>query len=513
MTRRNKQQIHKRRRRINHGATKGKLPLEAKKSADQRAYEASSTGRRLGQWDAPALSPTNAITTELQSIQRRNRASIRNNPWIARALQADTSNEIGTGIVPRAQTDDKEFNKTLMDLWNISHPLADASGSLGVYGLQWAASRARKESGECFIRIIRKRSDIDLPVPLQFQLLESDFCPIDLNQDVKGKNKIVSGIELDKYGKPVAYWMYPVHPDEGGGRSYNDMVRVPAKDIIHHFIPKRPGQLRGEPKGTQSMVRAYVFDKYDDAELGRKESRAHFTGVIRRPESTPDDYKYDPISGDLIDKDDDDLPMIEMETGTFPNLLPGEDITLFEGDDAGRGYKDYQTYQLLGIAAGWDIPYQLLSGDYTGINDRLWRAIMNQYHREVEQTQDLFVIAQICRVMWNEFVNRAIMSGVVKLPSNLKGNKYNYLKALHRPQAWKHIHPQQDVDSKIKEIEAGLSSRQKVVDETKSESVEEIDEQRSDDNKREESLGLNVVVNNDNGDKKDEQQKPVKPTK
>lgn len=465
------------------------------KSADQRAYEASSDGRRLGKWDAPALSATRAVTSELDMLQRRSQAGVRNNPWNSRSLKADVANEIGTGIVPRPATDDKEFNAAIANLWKDYSLLCDYAGDLTAYGFQWAAARSRRENGEVFIRIIRQRSNRNIPVPLQFQILESCFCPTHLNRSTTTGNDIKSGVEVNTNGKPVAYWMYKNHPSESL-TSLVDMERVKAEDIIHHFIPLRVGQLRGEPNGTQAMVRSYVFDKYDDAELGRKEARAQFTGVIRRPDYGQEDYKFDPISGQPISDDDSDVPMIEMETGSFPNLLPGEDITLFEGDDAGRGYKDYQHYQLMGIAAGNDVPYQLTSGDYSGINDRVWRAIMNQYHREKEQDQDLFLIPQVCRRMWIEFVDRAILSGAVKAPAGYVTNRFNYLRAKHRPQAWKHIHPYQDIQAKALEVESGFASRQKVIDETRDDTAEEIDEQRAEDQKREKDLKLTEEVDN-----------------
>ena len=252
-------------------------------SAEQRAYEASSNGRRLGEWDAPALSPTQAVSSELQMIQRRSQAAVRNNPWISRSLKASIANEVGTGIVPRPTTKDNAFNIAISELWIDQQPLMDINSPQGAYGIQKMAARARKVCGEVFIRIMRKRSDRNLPVPIQFQMLESCFCPTHLNRTTTEGNRIISGVEVDGDGTPVAYWMYKNHPSEAI-TSLVDMVRVKASDIIHHFIPERPGQLRGIPTGTQSMVRAYVFDKYDDAELGRKEARAHFTGVIRRPD-------------------------------------------------------------------------------------------------------------------------------------------------------------------------------------------------------------------------------------
>jgi len=491
MSRRNQRKTYTSRPAIAHSS----VTTHKRKPVEQRAYEASSTGRRLGQWDAPALSATNAVTTEIDILRRRQRASIRNNPWISHGLKADVANETGTGIIPRPTTSDDRFNKEILELWNEYNAYADITGHLGAYGIQAQAVRSRKESGESFILIHRQRSNRNIPCPVQFQVIESEMCPAWYNKDLgDGSNRIVSGVEVNGYGRPVAYWMYKENPDELlVSRNSYDLVRIKADDVIHHFIPNRPGQLRGEPQGVQASVRAYVYDKYDDAELGRKESKANFTGVIRRPDYGENDYKFDPISGQPLTKDDNDAPQVELETGSFPNLLPGEDITVFDGDDAGRGYRDFQWHQMLGISAGWDIPYQIMTGDYTLINDRIWRAVMNQYHREVEQVQDLYVIAQICRRMWNEFVDRAILSGIVKAPLD-NGNKFNRLRCKHRPPAWKHIHPVQDVQAKVLEIDNGLTSRQKVVDETKSESVEEIDRQRSEDNKREEDLGLNFEI-------------------
>ncbi len=462
---------------------------------EQRAYEASATGRRLGQWDSPELSPTTAATTELDLLRRRSRAATRNNPWISKAIKSSVATIIGTGIVPRPMTSDKGFNLGLLELWEDYQPVADVNAGGGAYAIQKNVERAVEESGEAFVRIIRKRSTSSaLPVPLQFQVLEGDFCPLSLNREVSNGNRIVSGIEVDKNGVMVAVWLYPRHPSEGMV-DMNKLVRVVAANIIHVFEPTRPGQLRGVPKGVQSMVRAYVFDKYDDAELGRKEARANFTGVIRRPDYGSEDFKFDPISGDPLTTDDGDLPMLEMETGTFPSLLPGEDLTLFNGDDAGRGYKDYQHYQLLATAAGWDIPFQHLTGDYTEINDRLWRAISNQYQREVEQYQTTVIIPQLCRRMWNEFVQRAIISGAIDYPSSMADNPHHHLRCKHRPQAWKYIHPVQDVQAKVLEIDNRLTSRQKVVDETKDDSIEEIDRQIAEDSYHGEKLN---TKDNDN---------------
>jgi lambda family phage portal protein len=460
---------------------KGK-PLEISNAA----YDASSTGRRLSSFDAPGYGPNLAATVELNLLRNRSRASIRNNPWISRGLKADVANEIGTGIVPRSKCSNEKFKKEIRSLWSDWTPYADAGGILDAYGIQWAAVRARKESGEVFIRI-RKRLSIDnLPVPVQFQLIEADFCPTHLNSMASNGNEIISGIEFDAIGRRVAYWMYKKHPGERG--NFSDLIRVPAEQIIHHYIPLRPGQLRGEPNAIQAIVRAHLYEKYDDAELGRKETRAHYTGVIHRPDYGQSDYKYDPISGLPIDEDDEGVPQLELEPGTFPSLLPGEEIELFDGDPGNIGYLDYQRQQLLSIAAGMDVPYELVSGDYRGINDRVWRAIMNQYRREEEQTQDLFTIQQVCRIMWETVVDSAVMAGAIAAPG-YDTKRRDYLRADHRAPAWAYINPLQDANAMAILKNEGFESRTGLIAE-RGWDAEDVDQQRADDAAREKKLGL-----------------------
>jgi len=471
--------------------------LSAPTPATQQAYEAAGVGRRLGKWDAPDLSPREAATLELQILRRRTRAGVRNNPWIARSNNVAVSNEIGTGITPRPAGPDKDFNGALLELWHDYVDHCDSDGLLSVYAMQAAAVSTRRVSGEAFIIIRRNRAARNSPVPLQFQLVEADLCPVDLTIIKSTGNSIITGVEITPGGRVVAYWFYKSHPADGFGANLANLVRIKSTDVIHHFIPTRHGALRGVPAGVQSIVRAYTFDKYEDAELVRKESRASFTGVIRRPDYGAVDYKFDPISGVPITTDGDGVPMIEMETGTFPSLLPGEDVSLFDGDDAGRGYADFQRWQMYGVCAGEGTPYQLVTGDYTGINDRLWRAIMNQYHREIEQTQDLYIIPQVCRRMWIEFVDRAVMSGAVDAPNDFAQARTKYIRAKHRAPAFKHIHPTQDVQATVLEIDNKLISRQKAIDERRGEVAEEVDEQRAEDAKRESALGLDQLLPSD----------------
>lgn len=453
------------------------------------AYEGASTGSRLGEFGGSDISATGADNSELAILKRRSRQMVRNTPWASRAITANVANEIGAGIVPKPNTPNDEFNKQLKELWQDYKPYADASGLLCAYGLQSLAVRSRLESGEVFIRIRPRKLSDGLPVPVQFQIIEADFCPTTLNETRANGNQIKSGIEFNKIGKIVAYWMYKDHPADGSG--FLDLIRIPAKQIIHHFIPLRAGQIRGVPTGVQAFVRSYTYDQYDDAELVRKKSRSQYAGVIELPELQQDliddNWKFNPLTGK---KFGEDLGALNIAPGQFPVLDDGESLKLFDGDSGGGNDKDFAKRQLLAIAASFNIPYQLMTGDYAGVSDRVWRAVINQYHRELEQIQDLYTIHQLTRRMHHVFVDYAVIAGAVDVPADYVNKPFAYKRAMYQPQAWPYIHPKQDVETMMLLQKAGFDSRQNIMA-RRGRDAQEIDRQRKEDMDREQALGLN----------------------
>ena len=62
------------------------------------------------------------------------------------------------------------------------------------------------------------------------------------------------GIECDEDGEVVAYRI--LKRDPGDNRSYAAPLnpdRIPAKNVLHWFVPDRPGQLRGIPDITPAL--------------------------------------------------------------------------------------------------------------------------------------------------------------------------------------------------------------------------------------------------------------------
>lgn len=475
---------------MSYVTTKSGLVLSSRAAAELRnsAYDAAKTGgRRLGGWTATAGGPNTVVNGNVNTLRSRSHDSVRNNAWIKRGLSNWVANEVGTGFTAIAKSGDPEFNAAADELWQMWIRECDADGMMNFHGLVALAVRGRQEAGEGFIRARPRRLGDGLTVPLQIQALEAEQCPVShtsLSQNIR------SGIEFNAIGRRTGYWMYREHPGEYRTLAGADLRRVPADMVIHHYAPLRAGQLRGLPWTIQSLIKAKDFDEYDDAELVRKKTRSSFTGYLKKPELpySEEDWKFDPITGEPITEDDAGVGMTSVEPGTWLAGMPGEEPILFEGDKTGSGYADYVRQQLLGVAAGLDMPYEVLTGDWQEVNDRIARVFLNEYRRILRQSQFLLTIPQVCQRIREWFIDYAVMAG--KLPvRDYETRRADYLKTEWRADGWAYIHPEQDVNAKLKKIKAGLSSREAEVA-ADGLDVREVDRENAEDKKRAEEAGL-----------------------
>lgn len=442
-------------------------------------YHGASGGRRLAGFGVQNTGANAALNGKLPTLRNRSRHAYRNSPLVKQAIRSNVRNEVGTGAIARFRSDDLNFNENMRLLFDAFAKECDADGLLDLYGLQALAVKSRRISGEVFIRKRRRSLTSGLTIPFQLQMLEADFVPANFN-DVRGNgNKITAGIERNRIGQRVAYWMYKEHPGEStalsGMISYSDLIRVPAKDVIHMFLPERPGQMRGEPDATAALVKVKTYDSYDDAELQRKEARSGYTGMIVRRELDDEDFNFDPISGRPRFEDSEDNESEQIKPGTFVTGLPGEDLKLFDGDNTGSGYKDFTREQKLMISAAFDSPFELTTGDWSGVNDRIYRAFIQEYRRGIEMLQDHVLIYQFLRRTVDWVVSAAIEMGKVKAKGYAK-NKNNFHRVEWRPHAWKHIHPVQDIEAQVLAIDNKLNSRDAIIAEMGYDG-EEIDKQ------------------------------------
>jgi len=444
------------------------------------SHDAAGAGRRLRGW-YPSGSGPNRANTGANTLRNRARDVARND-WAGRAIpQRWSANLVGTGILARPKTDDAALKARLRQLWDDWTEVCDADETLDLYGLQSMVARNWIESGEVFIRL-RPRLPIDgLPVPLQLQVIEADLLPATDGTAPNG-NEIVQGIEFDRIGRRVAYWMLRNHPGDGRGDTAST-VRVPAEFVLHVFEPSRPGQLRGVSEFAPILARLRGVGDFDDAVLERQKLANLFAGFLERPPSGAD-AALDPLTGLPVKADHDGTPMAALEPGTMQELLPGESVKFSEPPDAGAGYRDFTRQQYQGVAAGSGLPYELLTGDLSDVSDRTLRVILNEFRRHCQQRQWHILIPQFCRKVRNAWADAALLAGALTADEAREARRVTWV-----PQGWAYIHPTQDVQAQQIAVEAGFTSRGRVITE-RGDDPEEIDAERAADEARETGLGL-----------------------
>lgn len=441
--------------------------------------------RRLKMWQASDQAINSILIGGLDVLRARSRQMVRDNPYLRSASEDWCTNLISTGLAPSSAMKDEAYRAEINRLWNRWAKKADADSLTDFYGLQTMIARALFEAGEIFVRVRPRRVEDRLPVPLQLQLLEGEHCPVWKNETAANGNEIRCGIEFDAIGRRVAYHMYRRHPgDLTDMKNNGELVRIPASEILHIYRPLRAGQLRGQPETSAAIVKAYLLDQYDDAELDRKKVAALYAGFI--VEDKPEDNLLTP--GDGSSPDEQGALNVALQPGTMMKLLPGESVSFSQPADVGGSYEAFEIRNLHAIAAGLGIPYMNLTHDLRQANYSSSRSGTLAYRRRLEQIQDDVIKPQFCWKVWELFIGAALLSGALKLkPGATVEDLVDEVEWI-RPK-WPWIDPYKEAMGEHVAVRDGFKLRRDVVAENGYD-VEAFDRIVAEDQARADGLGL-----------------------
>lgn len=452
---------------------------------NRTAYEGGSQTRRAVGWYAPTVTPNGSLLNNLTTLRDRSRAAKRNDGYAHGAIETLVNEIIGTGIKPMSVAADAGFRAELQSLWTEWTDESDADGQLDFYGQQAQAVRAWKEGGESFTRLRPRLPGDGLTVPLQIQILEPELCPHWYSDFTK---RTRAAIEFSPIGRRNAYYFHPSRPELDDWDT-SQMVRIPATSICHLYDPLRPGQLRGLPLLTPALITLNEIDKLEDAVLLRQQLSNMYMSFLTRPQTIGDGSTTNPLTGDDIDRDIDARPIYGMEPGTTQELDPGEEFKFSDPPDPPQTLPDFMRLQMMRVAAGTRVPYEILTGDLSKVNDRTVRVILQTFRRQLQRWQHQHVVYQFCRPVWAAFMDRVFLSGALSIPLEYLDDPRPWARVKWVPQGWPYIHPLQDVQAKKEEIRSGLTSRAAAVSE-KGEDSEVIDREQAADNQRADQLAL-----------------------
>ncbi len=445
--------------------------------------EGAMAQRRLRGWRPPLENVNSLIASGGPRLLARARELAVTNGYAANACEAFAANLVGDGIKPSSLIEDAGVRDRVQRLWLAWTDEADADGLTDFYGLQAMVAREMFVAGECFVRLRPRRAEDGLTVPLQLQLLQAEMLPSEKTETAANGNAIRCGVEMDALGRRVAYHFRRRHPGDSTDRGspIPETVRVPAAEVLHVYRPLDAGQLRGLPHVAPAMVRLFLLDQYDDAELDRKKTAAMFAGFITK--TAPEEQ----MLGE-VEAAGDGVGTASLEPGTLQVLLPGEDVTFSAPADVGGGYEAFQYRTLLAVSASLGLPYHLVTGDTSKANYSSLRAGLVEFRRRIEQLQHGVIAHQLCRPVWARWMTEAVLAGALDLPGYAREpSRYQAVQWI--PPRWDWVDPLKDIQAQVLAIEAGLLSRRKAVEATGYD-IEEIDRENAADAERAAGLGL-----------------------
>jgi lambda family phage portal protein len=434
--------------------------------SERRDFTAASMGRLTGGWNSRNLSVNADLYRALDTLRARSRDLCNNNDYAKRFLGMVAANVVGgTGVVMQAriydapQRPDKMANAAVESAWDRwgARGSCEVSGRIGWRDLQELVIKACARDGEALVRIIRG-SSAGNPFGFALQILDADRIDTQLIRAPQGgQNEIKMGVEIDAFGRAVAYWLRPYHPGEMflvDGARVASHTRVPASEVIHVFDPERPEQLRGMPWMHAAMTRLNNLGGYEEAAVIAARVGASKMGFFE----TPDGVAPDP------DEDEEGVPFQEVEPGQFGVLPAGTKFNAFNPDYPHQMYEQFVKACLRGVSSGLGVAYHALANDLTSVSFSSIRSGTLEERDQWMSIQAWFVEAFL-EPVYREWLAAALAFGQVKLENGaaLSASKIEKFSAhAWQPRRWQWVDPLKDMETRVLAIEQGLTSRQAV---------------------------------------------------
>ena len=395
-------------------------------------------------------------------LRNRARQLVRDSDFAKAALRAVKNNVVGTGIRMQAQVRTQrggrladDINRRIeedFDLWT-SSKRCHCGGKLSWYDIQRLCITAMLESGEVFVRLVKQPFG-GSRVPLGLEIIESDLLDDDYNEIARNGNEIRMGIEIDKWGRPVAYHFFDYHPGDYqfsyAQKLARKRIRIPAEDIIHLYAIERPGQTRGVSAFASAIMRLRNLSGYEEAEIVAARASSSMMAFVRTPDQElMEDGTFDQES------------VLDFSPGSIRRLAPGEEMQFFTPNRPDDAFTPFVQQMLRAVAAGVGCSYTQVSSDFSQSNyssSRLELLETRTHYKTLQQ----YLIESLCEEVYERWLEMAVMAGVLDLPA-FDSNPGRYEEAKWIAPAAQFVDPQKEAAAYKELIRSGIMTLSQVI--------------------------------------------------
>lgn len=440
-------------------------------------YGAAIKNRLNADWIAPATYADQALG-DIPLMNARARQSVRDDAYSKSAVNAYRRHIVSCGITPSANARDPftgeelpEFNAPANKwfyIWAENPEYCDQEGKKTFVMTQDLSVSEMVTVGEALV-LMNYVPDREM-VGLRLQMIEPeqiDTLPT-FNRDTG--NRVNGGVEIDKYGRPVAHYLYTdQHPLETGYGGYvwrrGQSERVLADRVIHLMRHDRVRQSRGYTWLSPVLQDLRDLKQYDDYTMIAAKFEACLCGILVE-DPTAASAAGDPMSliGSTTGGTETDTrgnEKIRLEPGTVQRVSAagGGDVKFLVPQRPGNLYEPFSKTKISKIAAGADLDYPTVSRDFSGNTYAGQREGKNERDAALDPIQ-LLMIAALCRRVWNRFQEIAIQEGRYPAPHFFDSVpwRHAYLACNWRGSPKRPIDPEKEANAQKTRLETGMET-------------------------------------------------------
>lgn len=419
----------------------------------RRQFAAAANNRLTVDWRISKASANEEIYKALEILRGRSRELSINNDYAKRFLSMLKRNVVGPGGIklqaqmkfPNGKLDDWA-NGQIETFWRAwgKKGVCTTDGQLSWIDAQKLFIETVAKDGEA---LIRKRSGFagnEYFYALEF--IEADHLPVTMNEIRPNGNRVVMGIEIDRWRRPVAYYLYRDHP--GDRKTYvsstAEIERVPASEIVHGFVTERPGQLRGVPWMAPSMFRMRMLNSYEEAELVASRTAAAKMGFFTSEQG----------EGYQGEEDTDGNLTMDAEPGLLDQLPAGVGFEAWDPQHPTTAFSAFVGGCLRGIASGIDVSYVNLANDLKGVSySSIRQGTLEE--RDAWRMIQTWTAEHFSEPAYSDWLTMFLSTGLNIMEL---ANIDRYRQVKWQPRGWSWVDPQREIVAKIAGITNGVDS-------------------------------------------------------
>src|SRR6267378_4772656 len=446
-------------------------------------FQGAMGGRLTMDWIASILSADQEIKGNMRLLRARARELSRNNPVAKSYLKILTSNvlgEKGIGYQAQVRNNDKTlndaFNTKIEDSWKEWGKLGNCTvdGKLSFRGVQTLVLKNIATDGEVFVRMVRGFNNKHR---FALQLIDADQVDhLFTRYASKTENEIRMGIEVDEWGRPVAYHVNAKHPSDLGGSLLRE--RIPSDQVLHLYDPERINQTRGITWFHPCMMEMRMLGGYVEAELVAVRASSAKMGFFQHTD--PSSY---------VEPNPDAKYRIEAQPGVIETVPPGLEFKSCTPDHPAQAFPAFLKAMLRFVASSMGVSYNALASDLEGVNYSSMRSGLLIERDQWKMLQSLMK-EQMLQPIFENWMSLALLSGALVLDSR---DPARFCCGKWEPRGWVWVDPLKDVQAGILAIGAGLTSRDALISEQGGD-VEEVFEQLSEEKTLAKEYDLDLVI-------------------